>query len=354
MNECPSDVRDRLPKIRQPAHAQCRSKVPVLTVYRPYRAGGVPAYGAAMRSVVWPKRVRPVIVGVDGSRSQPAVLDLAVAEAVRRNAPLLLVHIWPGRYPRGVRSRSVMPGEEDGRRLLDVAARRVAHVASHLDIAVDLVEGSPSAVLVERSMAGRLLVVGHRDEVPARTSWGSTAAYLAHHSACPLLVHRGTVPEQGPVVLAASARDGTTSTVECAFREASLHGARLVAVHVWTTGRDASSPAAVVSGYVADRQAAERQLAEALVGWASSYPDVAVERLVLHDLDVAYTLERASRRGRLLIAGMGRHSRFAELLYGSLGAALVRQAPCPVLLVPYGWRQSAVSVHLEEATTDPS
>jgi nucleotide-binding universal stress UspA family protein len=309
-----------------------------------------------MPSVVWPKQIHPVIVGIDGSRNQPSVLDLAVAEAVRRNAPLLLVHIWPGRYLRGVRSRTVIPGEEDGRRLLDVAARRVAHVAPDLDIAVDLVEGSPSAVLVERSAAGRLLVVGHRDEVPARTSWGSTAAYLAHHSACPLLVHRGAVPEQGPVVLAASARTGVTSTVECAFREASLRGARLVAVHVWTrpTGRDASSPAAVVAHYAADRQAAERQLAEALAGWASSFPDVAVERVVLHDLDVAYTLERASRRGRLLIAGMGRHNRFAELLYGSLGAALARQAPCPVLLVPYGWRKSAVSVHLQEATTDPA
>jgi nucleotide-binding universal stress UspA family protein len=309
-----------------------------------------------MRSVMWPKQIHPVIVGVDGSRNQPSVLDLAVAEAVRRNAPLQLVHIWPGRYFRGVRSRSVMPGEEDGRRLLDVAARRVTHVAPHLDIAVDLVEGSPPAILVERSAAGRLLVMGHRDEVPARTSWGSTAAYLAHHSACPLLVHRGAVPEHGPVVLAASARDRATSTVECAFQEASLRRARLVAVHVWPrpTGRDASSPAPMVAGYAAARQEAERQLAEALAGWASSYPDVTVERVVLHDLDVAYTLERASRRGRLLIAGMGRHNRFAELLYGSLGTAFVRQAPCPVLLVPYDWRQSAVSVHLQRATSDLS
>jgi nucleotide-binding universal stress UspA family protein len=309
-----------------------------------------------MRNVMWPKQVHPVIVGVDGSRNQPSVLDLAAAEAVRRNAPLLLLHIWPGRYLRGVRSDRVMPGEEDGRHLLDVAARRVAHMAPDLDIAVDLVEGSPSAILVERSAVGRLLVVGHRDEVPARTSWGSTAAYLAHHSACPLLVHRGAVPEKGPVVLAASARDGATATVECAFQEASLRGADLVAVHVWTlpTGRDASSPASVGAGHAAERQAAERQLAEALAGWESSYPDVAVERVLLHDLDVAYTLERASRRGRLLIAGMGRHSRFAELLYGSLGAALVRRAPCPVLLIPYGWRQSAVSVHLQEATTDLS
>ena len=111
---------------------------------------------------------------------------------------------------------------------------------------------------------------------------------------------------------------------------------------MWThpTGHRADSTAAAVDGYAADRQEAERRLTEALAASAGSYPDVTVERVVLHDLDVAYTLERASRRGRLLVAGMGRRSRFAELLYGSLGTALVRQASCPVLLIPLGWRNT--------------
>jgi hypothetical protein len=65
---------------------------------------------------------------------------------------------------------------------------------------------------------------------------------------------------------------------------------------------------------------------------------VAVERLVLRDLDIAYTLERVARRGRLLVVGMGRDRESAELLYGSLGVALLRQAACSVLLVPHDWR----------------
>jgi nucleotide-binding universal stress UspA family protein len=298
----------------------------------------------------------PVVVGVDVSRNHLATVDLAVAEAVRRSAPLLIVHIWPGRYLGAFRPRSLVPDEADGRHLLDVAVRRAEHNAPNLEIATDLVEGGASAALTRRSAAARLLVVGHRDELPARPSWGSTAAYLAHHSACPLLVHRGTAPERGPVVLAASARDATTATVACAYEEAALSGSRLVAVHVWTnpTGRNASSPMAVSSGYVADRQEAERHLAEVLAGWGWSYPDVVVERVVLHDLDVAYTLERASRRGRLLVAGMGRNGRFAELLYGSLGMSLMRQAPCPVLLVPHGWRRPQVPARIQDraAATD--
>jgi hypothetical protein len=64
-----------------------------------------------------------------------------------------------------------------------------------------------------------------------RQSWGSTAAYLAPHGACPLLVYRGT-GERGPVVvLAASARWTGTATVACAYEEAAPVGSRLVAVH---------------------------------------------------------------------------------------------------------------------------
>jgi hypothetical protein len=69
------------------------------------------------------------------------------------------------------------------------------------------------------------------------------------------------------------------------------------------------------------------------------FPDVPVERLVVADLEMAYTIERASRRGRLLVAGIGRGGRFAELLYGSLSPASrgPRSSTCPVVLVPAGW-----------------
>jgi len=307
-----------------------------------------------MRSVVSEKLNSPVVVGVDGSRSYGAIVDLAVAEAVRRGAPLLIVHAWPGRYSGSLRTGNVMPTEAEGRHLLDLAARRAQHRAPHLEIGTDFAGGSPAQALVRHSQRARVVVVGHRDGTFTRPSWGSTAAYLAHHGACPLLVHRGGAVERGPVVLAASARQPVTATVGCAFEQAALCGSRLVAVHVWThpTGRDTASSMTVAGGYAADRKEAERHLAEALAGWTWTYPDVAVDRLVLHDLDVAYTLERASRRGRLLVAGMGRHGRFAEMLYGSLGRALISQADCPVLLVPFGWRQPATAELPESATAD--
>jgi nucleotide-binding universal stress UspA family protein len=296
----------------------------------------------------------PVVVGVDGSRSHLVTVDLAVAEALRRRAPLLIVHVWPGRYT----GSRLPPTDADGRHLLDVAARRALHRAPDLDVSTELVNGGTAAVLVRRSLRSQLLVVGHRDDVLSRHGWGSTAAYLAHHSACPLLVHRGAVPERGPIVVAASTSDSAEATMRYAFQEASWTGSRLVAVHVWThrTGQG-TARSTVMAGYAADRSAADHRLAGALAAGAAAYPDVAVERLVLHDLDVAYTLERASQRGRLLVAGMGRNGRFAELLYGSLGLSMMCRSACPVLLVPEGWAAPRPGDHVHTplpTTNDPS
>jgi nucleotide-binding universal stress UspA family protein len=265
-----------------------------------------------------------------------------VMEAVRRRAPLLIVHVWPSRYT----GSGPVPMEADGRHLLELAARRARHQSPNLPVSTELLDGGAAAALARQSLHSRLLVVGHRDDVLTRHGWGSTAAYLAHHGACPLLVHRGAVLAKGPVVVAVSTSASAEATVRCGFEEASRSGAPLVAVHVWAhpSGRRATR-STVVADYAADRGQADHRLAEALAGSAAAYPDVAVERLVLHDLDVAYTLERASQRGRLLVAGMGRNGRFAELLYGSLGLSMMRRSACPVLLVPDGWAAPLRGAH---------
>lgn len=277
------------------------------------------------------------MVAVDGSRTGLAALDLAAAQAVRHHAGLAIVHVWPGHYAGPFRSRGLLPDRDDGRRLLGIAASRAALAAPGLRIETEMLDGAAGNVLVGCSERARLIVVGHRDEIVTRPSWGSTTAYLAHHGACPILVHRGSSPQHGPVVVAVSARPEPTATIGYAFAEAAMLNDRLVAVHVWSRDPARDTSPAPGGPYVAERQSAERRLGRELAEWSAAFPDVAVERVVVHDLDIAYTIERASRRGRLLVAGRGRTGSFAEVLYGSVGLAMTRQAPCPVLLVPPGW-----------------
>ncbi|MEV7629757.1 universal stress protein [Actinoplanes sp. NPDC089786] len=296
-----------------------------------------------MHGVVTVEEKLPVLVAVDGSRNGLSIVDLGVMEALRHRSPLSIVHVWPGQYVGPFRGRGPVSGPEDGRRLLDLAARRAEHLAPGLEVVTDLAQGSAFGTITERSGTARMLVVGHRDGVLTRPSWGSTTAYLAHHSACPLLVHRGVAPSGGPVGVAVSLRSDVTASVDVAAEEASLRGVRLVAVHAWPPPDDATAATSRIPP-PALRDAEER-LSAALAPATASHPELLVEQVVVSGGDVDYTIQRAGRRCQLLVAGMGATSRVAELLYGGrLDQSLRRQPPCPVLLVPPAWRPARGSV----------
>jgi len=284
---------------------------------------------------------RPVVVGLDGSTAGLTVVGFAAAEALRRRATLEITHVWPGRYPRPYSTGGLVPTRDDGRRLLEVAAARAELAAPGSSVRTELLEGAAGVVLVSASDHARLIVVGHRAGFTC-PSWGSTSAYLAHHSSCPVLIFRGSTRPGGPVVAAVSARPGATSTIEYAFSEAAELGSRLVAVHVW--GLDdppVAAPNVPMRAFVAERREAERLLAEVLAGRSGDYPDVPIERVLIQDSDIAYTVARASRRACRLVGGMGNTSLFAGLIYGSHNIGSSRR--CPVLLVPAGWPARSAS-----------
>ncbi|HWS33509.1 MAG TPA: universal stress protein [Actinoplanes sp.] len=264
---------------------------------------------------------QPVVAGIDGSRTHPVTVDLAADQAVRRGAPLLLLHVWPGRYTGRYRCRGPVPAEPDGQRLLDAAARRARQRAPWLTVGTELRTGSPAGVLTELSETAALVVAGRRDDGPGRPGWGSTAAYLARHSRAALLIQRGGGHRNGPVVLAVPGPGEPATPVRQAFEEASLAGARLVAVHVWRPGEDPAR--------------ARRYLIEVLAGWAGRYPRVEVEPLTISELEAAYTLERASRRGRLMVAGIRQRGHLGDLLLGTAGSG-TPTGLSPVLMIPQG------------------
>jgi nucleotide-binding universal stress UspA family protein len=276
-----------------------------------------------MHSVVSIEEKLPVVVGVDGLPTGLDIVDVAAAEAAHRDVPLTVVHAWPSRHGESQRQRAVRPDPAEGRHLLDLAVQRIRISHPHLEVHTDLADENAGEALLKRSAQACLLVVRHRDETGLGHSWGSTAAYLAHHSACPMLVHRGPIPQRGPVVVAASGR--RSMAVGCAFEAASRAGSALVAVHVCEPG--------------ADRKELNRSLTASLKGWQASWPGVPVRHLLIDETDVAYTSERASRRACLLVGGRGDKGWFVETLYAAGGAVAGTRRQCPVLLVPPGWPQ---------------
>jgi nucleotide-binding universal stress UspA family protein len=278
---------------------------------------------------------RPVVAGVDGTRTWSAVVDLAAAEAARRSAPLLIVHAWPGRYEARFRRKADDASGMNGRRLIETIEDRVTSAAWPVPVRTELIRGVAGEVLATRSRDACLLVVGHRNGTAPGSGWGSTASHLAEHSAAPLLVHRGWVGYRGPIIVAVSARPGERSA-RYAFEMADQLGARLAAVHVWNRGRadGAGAPSRAPGDKHPRRNEAERRLAQALNGWSSAFPQVAAQGVLISELEVPYTLDQASRRGQVLVVGMGRQGRVAGLVTASLRPAEERHLHCPVLLVP--------------------
>ncbi len=223
-----------------------------------------------------------------------------------------------------------------------------------LDVGTELLPGRAAEVLTHVSQGAGLLVVGHRDRSTGLLQWGSTATHLTRQCACPLLVHRGQAADKGPVVVGVSGHSAEPAALGYAFAEAALSDARLVAIHALDrplarTGRETTlllGPTA--PGWLA----AEHILAEALAAWIPRFETVPVDPIIIPALDLAYTVERASRRGRLLVVGTGRSGGLAELIHATGGHATVRRTRCPVAIVPPGWGPDPSVPALSSSTGD--
>jgi nucleotide-binding universal stress UspA family protein len=285
-------------------------------------------------------RRRTVVVGIDGSAEALRAVRWAVPEARRRRATLRLVTAfawtddrmvgWPGlgQTAYGDRLRAFA---ENG---LTAAADVATELDPDLPVERDLVLGFPGVVLVEQSRGAELLVVGDRGRGRAISALaGSVAVGVAAHSACPVVVVRGTEGHSDqplPVVVGIDGTPLSEAAIAFAFEAASARRAPLVAVHTW----DGSVIAELVDWQSAAVEA-EEELAERLAGWGAKYPDVAVQRVVGRAAAARALLDQ-STRAQLVVVGSRGHGEIAGLLLDSVSNALVHAAGCPVAIVRSG------------------
>ncbi|MEV1109305.1 universal stress protein [Micromonospora sp. NPDC049751] len=126
----------------------------------------------------------PVTVGVDASEPSLVALGFAAERATQRRVPLRVLHAWtPG--PGGA------AGTPDERAAVEEAVEPWRRTFPELEVAVDLVGGSPAATLIEASRSAQLVVVGSRGRGGlAGMLLGSVSQQVIQHAGCPVAVVR--------------------------------------------------------------------------------------------------------------------------------------------------------------------
>ena len=148
-----------------------------------------------------------------------------------------------------------------------------------------------------------------------------------------MVVVRGSVPAppEGPVVVGVDGSPTSEAAVGFAYEAAATRGVPLVAVHTWWDLMVDPTFAPLLDWDALE--ADEREvLAERLAGWGEKYPDVHVQRLVMHDRPARALLAQAAG-AQLVVVGTRGRGGVAGLLLGSVSHALLHHAPCPVAVV---------------------
>jgi nucleotide-binding universal stress UspA family protein len=280
-----------------------------------------------------------VVVGVDGSPESLAAVRTATTEAKWRNQALRIVHafVWPTLHvpvgpPQGGPPDAGLRHAAEA--ILDEAASAATQTDPSVHISKELVTGAPVPVLLRATHGAELVVVGDRG-LGGFTGLlaGSVAVGLAMYASAPVLVVKGDLARNGPVVAGVDGAGTCESAVDYAFQEASYRETELVAVHAWT------SPVSPVPGdmlplvydIAATTAAHTRVLAEVVTGHRERYPDVKVRLAVEHHRPAA-TLIRHSESAQLIVVGSRGRGGFTGLLLGSVSQQVLHHAQCPVLI----------------------
>ncbi|WP_026212540.1 universal stress protein [Longispora albida] len=285
----------------------------------------------------------PVVAGIDGSEMALAAVDWAADAAVLHHRKLRVVHasIWPlMRLPNGLISAHELRVSlrEQAQEYLAQAADRALAAHPGLSVETEYAEGAAVPVLVSESREAAMVVLGHRG-LGGFTGLlaGSTGVQVSAHAACPVVVVRPEsepLPSAGAVVVGVDGSPNSQGAVGFAFREASLRGRDLVAVHAWRWPQSAEPGDMLPLVYDADLVEAEekRVFSEALSGWRERYPDVRVTQRMVQGR-AGQAIVGASAGAELLVVGARGRGGFAGLLLGSVSQAALHHAACPVAVV---------------------
>lgn len=277
-----------------------------------------------------------IVVGVDGSDESLAALDWAARAADRHDARLTVVatYLVPFTPDPGI-GDPIGEVREAARQAAQTARTRLGEQRpGGREPEVVVVPGSAPYVLSERSKTCDLVVVGRRGlGAFDRALLGSTSAALAATApGAVAVVPAGATTGDPRRIRVGVGREDEPDVLGAAFAEASARGSALEVLHV--TGTDPVSSALLEMDPVAAswREAAQADLADRVARWSEKYPQVTCT-IVIRRGDPATALLHGLKPHDLLVVGGRRHARVIGRILRSVSDAVLRSAPCPVVVV---------------------
>jgi len=142
-----------------------------------------------------------------------------------------------------------------------------------------------------------------------------------------------TMADQGDIVVGVDHSAVSVAALRWAVAEAAASGRQVVALRAWKFEPSYDLGAAVAGSPQTVVERERRQLDEVVGEARGEYPGVAVRaELVEHSATVA--LEEASKTAAMLVLGSHGRGRLLKLLVGSVAEHCLREASCPVVVIP--------------------
>jgi nucleotide-binding universal stress UspA family protein len=285
----------------------------------------------------------PIGVAVDGSAASTAAVRWAAGEAARRGVGLKIVHVCE--IDSG--SQWVMPRLSDrlqeSCQVTSEAIESARQAAPDIEVTDWRSAGSAAQLLLLASQQTDLLVIGRSGKKAPAVHWaGSVTGRLATQAQCPIVTVPAPTAENaasvlGRIVVGLTDRPADGRALDFAIAEAGRYSAELVGVRAWGGSR---SPEA---GQLNEQSEQLRQARQLLAAHLSTAAPAIRTSCVVQPGSPASVLTGLCRPADLLVLGRHRHSRLLPARTGEVIADGLRQAPCPVAIVPESEPTDAVT-----------
>ena len=285
----------------------------------------------------------PVVLGVDTAvlGANRAGMEFAMNQARQRGVSVQVVHGCAPRHRLAPTDPWVDSEQlEHGRGIVGRAAQQLRRISRHqvpIEVANVPVSGV-DALLAASADASLVVLQAHARPDREVGEPGSTIRAVAARAACPVIVLPGAKTEgpEGGIIVGVEEHGRAQGAVRAAMEQAARDGSPVTAVYAWNLPMSEASSYGVVSSSelpATAREAAGRLMSEALAGLAEDFPTVDLRTRLVRGR-VVDVLREAGQDARLLVIGRHTNSRLQFHALGHATRALLRDAPCPLMVVP--------------------